>query len=196
VEQSVTARILVVEDDADLLDVLASALRGLGHEVIEAHHGREALDLLAHMSRPNMILLDLMMPVMNGAEFLAALDDDAKTIPVVVMTAQPDAAAAVAGTPTVLLKPVGLHNLMTTIARVLRTSAAVHNEGAGWGPPVNEAHPIATGTPPTGIEAQPAPADAAELNVEESPAMAGFDAVSARPDGDATAAPVTTEKAD
>jgi len=182
----VTARIMVVEDDEDLRDVLASALRRLGHSVIEAKNGYEALELLGRSPRPHIILLDIMMPVMDGRQFMAALDDHGKTIPIIVMTAQPDAAAAVSGTAAVLLKPVGLHNLMTTIARVLRTLVNLDDE-AGSPPPVSDAEPLAVGTPPTGVEAQAELAAAIEPGIAAAPATEMVDAPG--PDADAAASP-------
>ena len=66
------ATILVVEDDHDIQSALASILREEGLHVATASDGAEALALLRQGLRPAVILLDLMMPVMNGAEFRAA----------------------------------------------------------------------------------------------------------------------------
>lgn len=63
------ARILVVEDDRDLNNAYCIILRNEGHEVETAYDGREALDRLKSFS-PDLILLDLLMPVMGGLEFL------------------------------------------------------------------------------------------------------------------------------
>src|SRR5439155_7067879 len=63
--------VLVVEDDFDLRDALVPILEYEGHRVVSAANGREALDWLHAMPPPSLILLDLMMPVMNGEEFRA-----------------------------------------------------------------------------------------------------------------------------
>lgn len=80
-------RILVVEDDPASRSVLRALLWREGVEVWEARNGQEGLDVLAH-ARPALIILDLMMPVMDGHEFLQRLRGDRRfeTIPVIVLT--------------------------------------------------------------------------------------------------------------
>jgi CheY-like chemotaxis protein len=89
-ESTATVRsILLVEDDAELCEELADALRTLGFEVFPTANGREALARLAHdTAPPSVILTDLLMPVMNGWELRAALKERSETarIPVVVMS--------------------------------------------------------------------------------------------------------------
>jgi DNA-binding response OmpR family regulator len=63
------ARILVVEDDRDLNNAYCIILRHEGHEVVEAYDGKEALEKLKNF-KPDLVLLDLLMPVMGGLEFL------------------------------------------------------------------------------------------------------------------------------
>jgi CheY-like chemotaxis protein len=65
--------ILVVEDDPDIAESLCDVLRSEGYDVVTASNGKEGLDRLEEMGRPCLILLDLMMPVMSGGEFLAVL---------------------------------------------------------------------------------------------------------------------------
>ncbi len=80
---------LVVEDDAANREMLRRLLEKAGLRVFEAANGAEGLDV-ARRERPGVVLLDLMMPVMNGFEFLACLrrDPELKRIPVVVVTAK------------------------------------------------------------------------------------------------------------
>jgi CheY-like chemotaxis protein len=82
-------RVLVVDDDADLRHRLAGLLEKEGWEVDEAGDGREAL---AHLSdqRPDLILLDLLMPGMDGFEFLAELQqrEEGRSVPVLILTAK------------------------------------------------------------------------------------------------------------
>jgi CheY-like chemotaxis protein len=83
------SRILIVDDDADFRAVLRPVLEDEGCAVIEAADGRAALDALRTTSLPHLILLDLMMPVMNGWEFYAEMPKDPSlaSIPVAVLSA-------------------------------------------------------------------------------------------------------------
>jgi CheY-like chemotaxis protein len=90
---SVTSReVLVVEDDTDLREGLSQALRDHGFGVTPTTNGQEALDLLRAGARPSVILLDLMMPELNGWQLAAALrrDPDLSQIPQVVISAYMD----------------------------------------------------------------------------------------------------------
>ena len=86
--------VLVVEDHADLRDMLAILLEGEGFSVQTATNGREALDRL-EAARPSVILLDLMMPVMSGDEFRQRqlADPRYSDVPVICMTAAHDGRA-------------------------------------------------------------------------------------------------------
>ena len=84
--------VLVVEDDATTRRTLRQLLEGEGFAVVEAEHGRAALDLLARggTAAPGLIVLDLLMPEMDGFAFAAALrrDEAWRDVPVVVLTAK------------------------------------------------------------------------------------------------------------
>ena len=84
-----TRPVLLVEDDADTREMMTRILLKSGREVIEADNGREALHLLSEI-RPVLILLDLMMPVMDGFDFLLEMRTHAEwqDIPVIVLTAK------------------------------------------------------------------------------------------------------------
>jgi len=81
--------VLLVEDDIDTREVMARTLKKSGWAVSEAGNGQEALDVMASV-QPRLILLDLMMPVMDGFDFLTALRarPEWQHIPVVVVTAK------------------------------------------------------------------------------------------------------------
>jgi CheY-like chemotaxis protein len=81
--------VLVVEDDADLREALVGILEDEGYHVGSASHGQEAFDRLHAGCRPCIILLDLMMPVMDGWTFCREMDKDASLsgIPVIVVSA-------------------------------------------------------------------------------------------------------------
>lgn len=83
------AAVLLVEDNDDVREMMALALKLDGHQVEVAANGREALDRLRGGVRPCLILLDLMMPVMNGWELRSALreDPELRDIPIVVISA-------------------------------------------------------------------------------------------------------------
>jgi hypothetical protein len=79
--------ILIVEDDSTTRELLRRNLESDGWTVLEAEHGAKALEILA-VTTPAAILLDLMMPVMDGFEFLDRQSADARAIPVIVITAK------------------------------------------------------------------------------------------------------------
>jgi CheY-like chemotaxis protein len=81
---------MVVEDTEDIRELVAETLRGEGYDVLEAEHGQHALDLLASIAEPpSLVLLDLMMPVMSGVEFMQVLEERGHldAVPVVVLSA-------------------------------------------------------------------------------------------------------------
>ncbi len=81
--------ILIVEDNADIRESLVDVLRMEGYLVESAANGSEAIEKLQTVERPPLILLDMMMPVMNGWQFLEAQKQDAQFagIPVVLVSA-------------------------------------------------------------------------------------------------------------
>jgi CheY-like chemotaxis protein len=115
----VTHRVLIVEDDHDTREMLGHFLELEGYEVEKAANGREALDALRAADDASVILLDLMMPVMDGWQFRAVQrqDQSLARIPVVVLTA----AGARDRVPPIdadawLAKPVDLDVLLDTLA--------------------------------------------------------------------------------
>jgi CheY-like chemotaxis protein len=110
--------ILIVDDDPDIRDALGECLRYEGYSVHSAADGRDALDRLEFGLRPDLILLDLMMPVLNGFDVLAALRNrpDWSTIPVVVVSANRGYQAEdLAGAVSILRKPVSMDNLLAVV---------------------------------------------------------------------------------
>lgn len=83
------ARILVVDDSPDVRLALATILEDAGHDVVEAEEGDQVFDLALSES-PNLVLLDVMMPRVNGFDALATLKADTRTspIPVIMVTAK------------------------------------------------------------------------------------------------------------
>tara|TARA_B100001146_G_C15813170_1_gene277703 strand:- start:4 stop:390 length:387 start_codon:yes stop_codon:yes gene_type:complete len=83
------ARILIVDDSPDVRLALATILEDTGHEIVEAEDGDQVFDL-AVAQNPDLVLLDVMMPRVNGFDALATLKADTRTnpIPVIMVTAK------------------------------------------------------------------------------------------------------------
>lgn len=114
--------VLVVEDDDDIRHDLATILRFKGYNVAEAANGDVALRTLREGARPDVLLLDLMMPVMNGWELRRAMLEDPAlaAIPVLVVTgrgALSEAEAALLRPSATLAKPFELGELLALVAR-------------------------------------------------------------------------------
>ena len=111
-------RILVVEDDADMRGAMAAFLEGAGYDVVEAGDGQEALEHLRR-SPVCLIVLDLMMPVMNGWEFRAqqTRDPALAAIPVMIITAHNSARVADLGAIGCMTKPIELDRLLEQVER-------------------------------------------------------------------------------
>lgn len=92
VEASTDPFVLLVEDDALTRESLVYLLQEEGFTLVTAAHGAEALERLREGGVPRLILLDLTMPVMNGAELAAALQQDARwaSIPIILMSGVED----------------------------------------------------------------------------------------------------------
>jgi urea transport system substrate-binding protein len=114
-------RVLVVEDDEDVRVIVAMELEALGHEVVQAENGRAALEAI-EQARPNLILLDMRMPVMDGWHFASELKRrHGRVAPIVVLTAAPDARerAREVGADGWLSKPFELAALFDVVTRQL-----------------------------------------------------------------------------
>lgn len=114
-------RVLVVEDEKDILEVTALLLESCGYRVLTARNGAEALEA-AREAPPCLIILDLMMPVMNGWQFRAAqLEEPALAdVPVIVITGA-GAGAAPGGNlsdAAFLQKPIEMETLLDAVASV------------------------------------------------------------------------------
>ncbi|HNX32500.1 MAG TPA: winged helix-turn-helix domain-containing protein [Holophaga sp.] len=119
------ARILVIEDERDLQRILDYNLRKAGHDVLQALRGQDGLDL-ARRSRPDLVLLDLMLPDLQGTEICKILKADpaTKDIPVVMLTAKGEEIDRVLGfelgVEDYVVKPFSLRELILRLQVVLR----------------------------------------------------------------------------
>ncbi|MCI0570495.1 MAG: response regulator [Myxococcaceae bacterium] len=114
--------VLVVDDDPDILDALSEILEGEGFAVRRAKNGKEALERLAP-DPPQLVLLDLMMPVMDGWEFAQRMRDvpEAIGVPIIVLSADRNVGpkAREIGAVGHLAKPFELNDLLALVRTTL-----------------------------------------------------------------------------
>ncbi len=119
--RSAQSKILVVDDELRVAQLFARQLEGDGHTVLVTTHGKDALPL-ARREQPNLILLDVVMPGMDGFEVLAQLkqDTDTQSIPVIVtsIVAEEEKGFAL-GAADYLVKPLDNRQLLISVRRVL-----------------------------------------------------------------------------
>ncbi len=128
--------ILVVDDDSDTLTLIGLTLQRRGFEVIKAQSGQQALNLLAH-DRPDLVILDVMMPQMDGYEVCREIKADPRTadLPVIMLTAKAQTQSQLegfrVGAIDYITKPVHPQDLVARIQTVLeRTESAQRPGGA------------------------------------------------------------------
>jgi len=121
-------RVLLVEDEDTIGQVVADALMLEGYDVRRARHGREAIEILRNWL-PRLILLDLMMPVMDGWAFRAAqrqLGGGAAEVPVIVLSGAREARARAdeLGAVEALSKPFDLNQVIAAVGRRIQAGPA------------------------------------------------------------------------
>ncbi len=114
--QSTNHTVLVVEDEQELREMMREALELNGYAVVTAEHGRDALDKLAAIENLCLVILDLLMPVMDGWEFVARLraQSTLASVPVVVHTST-DTQAVPTGVTRVIQKPLMFDRLLSIV---------------------------------------------------------------------------------
>ena len=118
--------VLIVDDDPDIRDAVGECLRYEGYDVHSAADGRDALNRLEFGLKPDVILLDLMMPKLNGFDVLQALQSrpDWKRIPVVVVSANRGYEADdLVGAVSILRKPVNVDRLIEAVQQAVSPAA-------------------------------------------------------------------------
>lgn len=115
--------VMNVDDSMTMRKIVTLALKTQGHTVIEAEHGRQALDLLPQNSI-DAIILDINMPVMSGIEFLEEIKKNGtyKKLPIIVLTTQGEDAlkdkAISLGASAFMIKPFQKEELLSTLKKV------------------------------------------------------------------------------
>lgn len=109
--------ILVVDDDEAIREILKMSLEMEGYHVMTAANGKDALDVLSHSPNQGVILLDLMMPVMNGWEFVEEFQKIKRysRIPIIIISAYSDRAKNIPVIQEVFAKPMDLNALLDTV---------------------------------------------------------------------------------
>lgn len=126
-----SARVLVVDDEPYITDLVSTALRYVGFEVAVASTGHEAVGALAEF-RPELVVLDIMLPDMNGFDVLRRIRSDGLRIPVVFLTAKDATEDKVTGLTIggddYVTKPFSLEELIARVRAVLRRARSLEGD--------------------------------------------------------------------
>jgi CheY-like chemotaxis protein len=114
------ALILAVDDEPDVLFLLRVIFERAGHRVVEAPNGGKALEAIDE-AKPDVVVTDLMMPVMDGRELIENLraNPETATIPIVMLTANP---TGVAGADAIMRKPFSNIEIVERVEQLIRAS--------------------------------------------------------------------------
>ena len=125
------ARVLVVDDEPNIVDIVSMALRYNDYDVVTANSGREALEAVS-ASKPDMIVLDVMMPELDGFEVAKRLGEQRSDIPILFLTARdtPDdtVRGLTIGGDDYMTKPFSVEELLARIGTILKRSGRGRKE--------------------------------------------------------------------
>ena len=123
---STKGKILIIDDEADVREVLRLHLESVNLNVIEAENGEEGIKLMksgANLLQVGLILCDIRMPKVNGVEAIEYLKENAPSIPIIVVTGYPDSELAVSllkkGVKDYLVKPLEKEKLLAKVKEAL-----------------------------------------------------------------------------
>jgi two-component system, OmpR family, KDP operon response regulator KdpE len=123
-------KILIIDDEPPIRKLLRMGLASQGYDVLDAPSGKAALGLLA--DRPDLVILDLGLPDVDGLELLRTLRQRQEDLPIVVLSSRGDEAGKVAaldlGADDYVTKPFGMDELLARIRAALRHRLQVHGE--------------------------------------------------------------------
>ncbi len=117
-------KILVVDDESNMRFLIRMIFETEGFEVVEAQHGVAALERLKEDSPPDLVVTDLMMPVMGGRELVERLRADPETAELPILVVSANANATVPGADAVMRKPFDPDALLDTARSLARKDAA------------------------------------------------------------------------
>ncbi len=120
--QTIIKKILVVDDEESITDIIKIMLSAKGYEVIIANNGKQGLDLYRE-KKPDLVITDIIMPDMEGIEFLKILKKENKNLPVIVMSGHPTGKqflniSRFLGAHSYLQKPFSSSELITLIDNI------------------------------------------------------------------------------
>ena len=126
--------VLIVEDEKNIVDILRFNLQREGYETLEAFDGDAGLQM-ARTRHPDIILLDVMLPKMNGFDVCRALRQDGDNVPVLILTAREEEADKVLGleigADDYMTKPFSMRELLARVKANIRRTAMLHTDTAG-----------------------------------------------------------------
>jgi two-component system KDP operon response regulator KdpE len=125
-------RVLVIDDEPPIRKLLRVGLTAHGYQIIEASSGKMALELFGEQPPPDLIVLDLGLPDMQGHELLRTMRARNDSVPIVVLSSRDDEAGKVqaldSGADDYLIKPFGMDELLARMRAALRHQLQTHGE--------------------------------------------------------------------